>query len=69
MFPGAEKASEQNPALIVPVFDRLFCCLPESWRRALQCHMDYKAVKTDTTGYLIHDSKDTQVVHTRSEAG
>ncbi|KAK7467995.1 hypothetical protein BaRGS_00036773, partial [Batillaria attramentaria] len=30
-----------DPKYLIPIFDRLFCCLPASWRKTLRCHKEF----------------------------
>ncbi|CAD5121146.1 DgyrCDS9681 [Dimorphilus gyrociliatus] len=40
LLTGPEKPSEQDPRLIIPFFQRVFCCLPMSIQRKLWCGVD-----------------------------
>ncbi|KAI8505547.1 Sodium-coupled monocarboxylate transporter 1 [Branchiostoma belcheri] len=40
---------EVSPRLIIPVYDRLFCCLPERARRVLRCGVRYGEQDADDT--------------------
>lgn len=55
-FSGPIKVEDRDPRYLIPIFDELLCCLPESWRKALRCGVDYsfrkdfedsKQVRTD----------------------
>ncbi|XP_050398733.1 sodium-coupled monocarboxylate transporter 1 isoform X1 [Patella vulgata] len=39
--PYIEK-QEVDPKYLIPLFDRLFCCLPESMRKPLRCGIEYR---------------------------
>ena len=32
---------EVDPKYLIPLFDRIFCCLPASWRRTLRCNRNF----------------------------
>ncbi|KAL8584030.1 hypothetical protein ACOMHN_022370 [Nucella lapillus] len=38
---GPMSIDEVDPKYLIPLFDRLFCCLPPSWRRTLRCHRNF----------------------------
>ncbi|KAK7467994.1 hypothetical protein BaRGS_00036772, partial [Batillaria attramentaria] len=38
---GPMKMDDIDPVYLIPIFDRLFCCLPASWRKTLRCHKDF----------------------------
>lgn len=42
---GPMKVGEVDPKYLIPIFDRLFCCLPASWRRVLRCQQEFKNPK------------------------
>lgn len=42
-----------NPYYIVPFFDRLFCCLPKSWRKKLYCGVAVQDAELDENGHAI----------------
>ena len=50
---GFQKPSEVDPLLIVPFFDRLFCCLPNKWLRKLWCGVKHDEVELDDDGHAI----------------
>ena len=33
---------EVDPKYLIPLFDRIFCCLPESLRRKLRCNLHFQ---------------------------
>ena len=33
---------EVDPKYLMPLFDRLFCCLPERLRKKLRCNLEFK---------------------------
>ncbi|KAJ8310925.1 hypothetical protein KUTeg_012790 [Tegillarca granosa] len=39
------KVEDRDPRYLVPIFDELFCCLPESWRKHLRFGVDYSKRK------------------------
>ena len=41
---GPVKRHEQDPELIIPLFDKLTPFLPESWRQVLRCGYKYNAL-------------------------
>lgn len=59
---GLESGENQDPLLIVPIFDRMFCCLPSSWRRKLWCSVPHDEVELDDTGHALRDPADFKVV-------
>ncbi|KAK7096188.1 sodium-coupled monocarboxylate transporter 1-like isoform X1 [Littorina saxatilis] len=38
---GPMNIDEIDPKYLIPLFDRLFCCLPASWRRTLRCKKEF----------------------------
>ncbi|XP_076438939.1 sodium-coupled monocarboxylate transporter 1-like [Babylonia areolata] len=38
---GPMSMDEVDPKYLIPLFDRLFCCLPAPWRRTLRCNTDF----------------------------
>ena len=38
---GPMSMEEVDPKYLIPLFDRLFCCLPASWRRVLRCNREF----------------------------
>ena len=61
MISGLEKAADQDPLLFVPLFDRLFCCLPKSLREKLWCGIRYDELEFDENGHVIHDYDEERV--------
>lgn len=51
---GATDPRTLNPALINPIADWFFCCLPASWKTALRCRVGehYKPDEVSTTANL-----------------
>ncbi|XP_072166483.1 sodium-coupled monocarboxylate transporter 1-like [Diadema setosum] len=39
LITGVNDPRKMNPALISPIADRLFCCLPESWKGPMRCRV------------------------------
>ncbi|WAR30615.1 SC5AC-like protein, partial [Mya arenaria] len=48
LISGWEK-EEVDPKYLIPFFDRLACCVPESWRRPCRCGYQYKDPEKSTT--------------------
>lgn len=38
---GPMKMDEIDARYLIPIFDRLFCCLPARWRKTLRCHKEF----------------------------
>nr|KAG5688219.1 hypothetical protein BaRGS_003118 [Batillaria attramentaria] len=38
---GPMDIDDIDPKYLIPIFDRLFCCLPASWRKTLRCHKEF----------------------------
>ncbi|XP_076087503.1 sodium-coupled monocarboxylate transporter 1-like [Mytilus galloprovincialis] len=39
---GFTRKSDVDPKYLIPLFDRIFCCLPSSFRRWLRCYIDFE---------------------------
>ena len=39
---GPMSMDEVDPKYLMPLFDRLFCCLPERLRKKLRCNLEFK---------------------------
>ena len=53
-----------DPKYLIPLFDRLFCCLPERWRHTLRCNMEFQDpsvsdefLSLDNDGHSLPDGK------------
>ena len=60
MLAGYTKPKSVKPIYIVPFFDRLFCCLPKSWRHKLYCGVAMDEVELDEDGHLVKYSDDEE---------
>ncbi|XP_052788010.1 sodium-coupled monocarboxylate transporter 1-like [Mya arenaria] len=61
LISGWEK-EEVDPKYLIPFFDRLACCVPESWRRPCRCGYQYKDPET-----LVHELQDQEIAITKSD--
>lgn len=61
LITGPEKPSEQDPRLIIPFFERIFCCLPKSIQRKLWCGVDRDNVPETALSGTDNDNDSTEV--------
>ena len=59
--PGGPIQKEVNPALVIPMFDRLVCCLPAKWLKKCWCGIPHDRVQLDDAGILISPPLKTSV--------
>ncbi|ELU18567.1 hypothetical protein CAPTEDRAFT_216260 [Capitella teleta] len=43
-----------HPSLIIPIFDRIFCCLPDRILKMFWCDIKYDEIKLDDSGCLVY---------------
>ncbi|PVD36488.1 hypothetical protein C0Q70_03472 [Pomacea canaliculata] len=54
---GPMSIDEVDSKYLIPLFDRLFCCLPASWRSTLRCHKEFQDPDD-----IKADEKETEIV-------
>lgn len=50
---GPDSITDTDPRLVIPLADRLLCCLPASWRRALSCGITFDKIKYNDDGTYV----------------
>lgn len=70
VFTGLTPKEEVDSRYLIPLFDRIFCCLPGSCRRCLRCHIEYEDpddIKAENDVEFTVDADQPVIVPIKSE--
>nr|XP_011419880.2 sodium-coupled monocarboxylate transporter 1 [Crassostrea gigas]XP_011419881.2 sodium-coupled monocarboxylate transporter 1 [Crassostrea gigas] len=70
VFTGLTPKEEVDSRYLIPLFDRIFCCLPGSCRRRLRCHIEYEDpdnIKAENDVEFTVDADQPVIVPIKSE--
>ena len=42
IYKGPTSIDDVDPKYLIPLFDRIFCCLPGSCRKVLRCNLEFQ---------------------------
>ncbi|KAK3094561.1 hypothetical protein FSP39_003422 [Pinctada imbricata] len=66
---GPTSMDDVDPKYLIPLFDRIFCCLPASWRKKLRCNMEFqdpKDIRVEEKDVEMDVTADGETLHTIS---